>query len=86
MIQHPGIHLKSELRSRRTTVAELAEITGFNSKHLDRVLAGTRRISPALAVKLERWSSYSPPRLLALQAEWDLLQLGYNVFNPCEVK
>lgn len=69
---HPGEMLREKLEELGMTQAYLAMATGYTQKHINQVVMGHCRISPDMALRLERELDISARMWVRLQADYDL--------------
>ncbi len=76
---HPGEILREDvLPARGVTVAEAARQLGVSRAALSRVLHGHAAISPAMALRIERWLGVENGGRAEL---WAGMQLGYDLWQ-----
>lgn len=70
--QHPGFYLRTLIARRHLTQEAVAEMLGVNRVNLNQLLNGHRRITPNMALRLDR--HFSPTALwwLRRQTDYDL--------------
>ncbi len=71
---HPGEGLRDELDALGLSVKEAADGLGVSRQHLYAVISGITRISPEMALRLEKALGGSAIHWLRLQAAYDLAQ------------
>lgn len=76
---HPGTFLREELAARGMTLTALAAQTVFSIPHLSHVRAGHDRISPNMALALERALGIPAEVWVNLQGAWDTHQARQEV-------
>ena len=71
---HPGGGLRHDIEAMGWTVAECARHLGVSRASLSRVLKGRQRITPAIALSLERLGWSDAETWMRLQVAYDLAQ------------
>lgn len=71
---HPGGGLRYDIEAMGWTVAECARHLGLSCATLSRVLNGKQRITPPIALSLERLGWSDADTWMRLQAAYDLAQ------------
>ena len=70
---HPGEILREDvLPSLKITVTDAAKELGVARQTLHRVMAGEIAVTPAMALRLDRWCGNSPGLWLRMQIAYDL--------------
>ena len=82
---HPGVGLKDDLDELGLSVAEAAKGLGVTRQQLYNVISGRSRITPEMALRLEKAIGSNADHWLRLQAAYDLAQLRMRA-DPIEVK
>jgi addiction module HigA family antidote len=72
---HPGEGLRDELDALGLAVSEAAEAVGVSRQHLYAIISGISRISPEMALRLEKALGGSAIHWLRLQAAYELAQV-----------
>lgn len=70
-IQHPGLELRSALKSRKITQKDFATMIDMQPSHLSEIIKGKRVISKTLASKLESALGRPASHWIQLQAKYD---------------
>ncbi|HMF06364.1 MAG TPA: HigA family addiction module antitoxin [Methylocella sp.] len=76
---HSCLLLEDEIGALDLTVAQAAKGPGVTRQQLHRVISGSCGISPEMALRLEKGIGSSAGAWLAMQANYDLAQLGKRV-------
>ena len=71
---HPGGGLRYDIEAMGWTVAECAMRLGLSRTSLSRVLNGRQRITPAIALSLERLGWSDAETWMRLQVSYDVAQ------------
>ena len=71
---HPGEGLRDELDALGLPVSEAADAVGVSRQHLYAIISGISRISPEMALRLEKALGISAIHWLRLQAAYELAQ------------
>lgn len=71
---HPGLYIKENVLPKGLSVTAAAEQLGVGRQAVANLLNGKSKLSPKMALKLEKTFGASPKDLLQLQAEFDQLQ------------
>jgi antitoxin HigA-1 len=69
---HPGEGLKDDLEALGLTVLEAAKGLGVTRQQLNNILSGRSRITPEMALRLEKGIGSSADHWLRLQNAYDL--------------
>lgn len=69
---HPGELIEEELAERGMTQTELATLSSYTLKHINRIVRGHADITAEAAIRLERVLGISAVFWLGMQAAWDL--------------
>ncbi len=76
---HPGIWIMREIvEAYGLTVARCADLLCMEALQLQPLLDGRMRVSPAIALRLQNAFGIKAETLLAMQAEYDLMQQTFQ--------
>ena len=67
----PGSYLRDEIKARGVTQRAVANDTGIPEQTISHILAGRRRITPIMAIRLGAYLGTSPELWVNLQARFD---------------
>lgn len=74
---HPGLSVRADcLEPLELTVTEAAKALGVSRQALNNLIHGQGRISPEMAIRLDKAFGGGAETWLRLQATYDLAQLG----------
>lgn len=80
---HPGEFLVERLINRGMMQSELSHTSGIRRGRVSELISGKRRITPAIALKLEKAFPSIPADVwVEMQAQWDLSEARKSQDGP----
>lgn len=70
--EHPSDRIRACMKRRNWSQNDLARVSGLPQGRISEILSRTRRVTPGIALKLEKATGLAADIWLGIQLRWDL--------------